>query len=297
MSRSTRYLPLLATFAAIVAAQPERAWAIDAQANDFVAGPPGYNVILLYYTFQTSSYYNNTLSGTEKSHTGLNQNSAIFRYVYYNQVATVPYALEFLVPAASVSGAEIGGDHLNDEFGATDPILGEVLWPISNPAKKQYLAVALYEYLPLGEYDATRPISLGSNRWQGDLQIAYTQGWGHKISTDLVFDYVLYSDNTNANAAGATLKQNSTKEVFTWLNYDFTKTSFGAIGWFGSFGGAQSLGGIPNGAKTEYQQIRAEYAYRPTPSTQILGEVFHDINVVGGFKYNFGFTLRGALAF
>lgn len=272
--------------------------AIDAQANDFVSAPPGTNVALMYYIFQNSNYYNNVLTGTSSKDTKLDQNVGIFRYVYYNQFFhEVPWALEFLIPFAGVTGGEIGGGHLNDQFGAGDPILGEVIWPVSNPARKQYVALAVYEYVPLGQYDPSRPISIGTNTTQVDVQLAYTQGWGHKISTDVVLDYVVHGDNTNAGVSHMTLKEKDTKEAFIWLNYDFTKTSFAAAGWFGSFGGSQTLGGQFTGAKTEYQQIRAEYAVRPTPTTQVLGEVFHDINVVGGFKYNFGFQLRGAVAF
>nr|WP_321984707.1 hypothetical protein [uncultured Lichenicoccus sp.] len=70
-----------------------------------------------------------------------------------------------------------------------------------------------------------------------------------------------------------------------------------AAGWLGEFGGTQTIYGVPNGNKTEFQEIRGKYAFRPTPTVRLLAKVYHDINVVGGFKNEIGFTLRFVKAF
>ncbi|WP_428377826.1 transporter [Lichenicoccus sp.] len=267
------------------------------EANDYVDAPDGTNVVLGYYSFQNANKYNSTVAGTSTRQTNLDQNTAIFRYVYYNSIAHVPYVLEFLVPVASLNDVEIGGAHLNNTFGAADPILGVGLWGVSNPAIKQYVTLFSFTSLPIGSYSSTRALSIGTNSWSEDIQANYTQGWWKGLGTDIDLDYIYNGDNTNANALGQTLKEKSSYQIEGWLNYDITKTSFAAVGWLGEFGGTQTINGVPTGSKTEFQEVRAEYAFRPTPTTQFLAKIYHDINVVGGFKDEIGFTLRFLKAF
>jgi hypothetical protein len=51
-----------------------------------------------YYEFETRNELNNTITGTNKNHTGLNSQIGILRPIYYNQVFDHPYMLEFLLP-------------------------------------------------------------------------------------------------------------------------------------------------------------------------------------------------------
>ena len=60
----------------------------------------------------------------------------------------------------------------------------------------------------------------------------------------------------------------------------------------GQFGGASSIKTKPAGSKTEFRQLRADYAFRPTPTTQLLAKVYHDIDVVGGFRHAIGVGFR-----
>ena len=282
---------------ALTFAWPTQSYAIDVEANDYVDAPDGTNVVLGYYSFEHFNEYNSTMTGTYTRQTHLDENSAVFRYVYYNSVFGAHYAAQFLIPAASLSNVDIGGARLNSTFGAADPILSVGVWGISDVARKQYLTLFSYTSLPIGSYSPNRALSIGTNSWSEDIQADYSRRWWKGLGTDIDLDYIYTGDNTNANVLGQTLKQKDSYQAEVWLNYDITPSSFAAVGWLGRFGGTQTINGIPNGSKTEFQQIRAEYAFRPTPTIQLLGKVYHDINVVGGFKDDIGFTLRLVKAF
>ena len=298
MSRSIKRVTASAIVAiALTLACTSRSHAIDVEANDYVDAPDGTNVVIGYYSFQHANEYNSTVAGTSSSRTHLDQNTGIFRYVYYNSIFNVHYVAQFLIPVASLNNVQIDGAHLNNTFGAADPILSVGVWGISNPAKKQYLTLFSYTSVPPGSYSSDHALSIGTNRWSEDIQANYTQRWWKGFGTDFDLDYIYYGDNSNANVLNQTLKQKSSWQAEAWLNYDITLTSFVAVGWLGEYGGTQTIDGVPTGNKTEYQQIRAEYAFRPTPTIQLLAKVYHDINVVGGFEHDIGFTARFVKAF
>nr|WP_321985084.1 transporter [uncultured Lichenicoccus sp.] len=81
------------------------------------------------------------------------------------------------MPVASLNDADINGAHLNNTFGAAEPILSVGLWGISNVAKKQYVTLFSYTSLPIGSYSSTRALSIGTNSWSEDIEANYTQHW------------------------------------------------------------------------------------------------------------------------
>ena len=298
MSRLITRLLAMSTFAFGVATMcSPAAKAIDVEANDFVDAPDGTNVVLGYYQYQNANKYNSTLTGTSTGKTNLDQNTGIFRYVYYNSIFNVHYAAQFLIPFAGLSGVEIGGAKLNSTFGAADPIVSVGFWPVANVTRKQYVSIFSYTSLPIGSYNSSQALSIGANRWQQDTLIDYTQKWWKGLTTDVSGDYIFYGTNSNVGIPGQSLKQKATWVASFWLDYDTTPTSFVAVGWVGNFGGIQSINGHYTGSKTEFQQIRAEFAYRPEPTVQLLAKVYHDINVVGGFQHEIGIEFRIVKAF
>ena len=276
---------------------PPAAHAIDVEANDFVDAPDGTNVLLGYYQYQNADRYNSTTTGTFKHKTNLDQNTGIARYVYYNSVFGVHYAAQVLIPFAGLTGTQIGGARLNDTFGAADPIVSVGFWPVANVAQKQYVSIFSYTSLPIGSYNRDQALSIGTNRWTQDTLIDYTQKWWKGFTTDISGDYIFYGTNSDLALPGQSLKQKATWVASAWLDYDTTPTSFVAIGWVGNFGGTQTIEGNYTGSKTEFQQIRAEFAYRPQPTLQLLAKVYHDINVVGGFQHDIGIEFRVVKAF
>ncbi len=273
------------------------AHAATVEANDLVDAPDGTNVFLGYYEYQNANRYNSTIAGTFTKKTNSDQNTGIARYVYYNSIFGVHWAVQLVVPFADVTANEIGGEKLNDTFGAADPVLTGGFWLISNPAKKQYVAFVSYTSVPLGSYSRNQAVSVGTNRWSEDAELVWTQRIWKGLTFDLDGDYIFYGTNSDLSIPGASLKQKPSWEATAWLNYDISRTSFVAVGWTGMFGGTETVNGQYTGTKTEVQTIQAEAAYRPTPTVQFLAKVYHDINVVGGFEHEIGFELRAAKAF
>ena len=284
----------------ILAAQPS--YAIDYQPFDFVPAPAGTSMIMGYYEYGTRNELNNTITGTDKNHTGLQSQIGILRPLYYGSVFDHPYLLEFLLPFGSLYNGKINGTRIGDAAGVGDPILSATFWPISRTEQKTWFSVSEWVSVPVGTYDETRALNFGSNRWQNDLQINITKGLFRSFTFDAAADWISYGDNGNAGTGHQTLRENSTYNFYTWVSYDVSNMmrkfmpSLGAgsisVGYAGTWGGVQRLDGVITGSKTEENQIRFTYEQFVSPTWQALLSVNHDVSVTGQFKQDFGLIFR-----
>jgi hypothetical protein len=202
------------------------------------------------------------------------------------------------VPFGALTGGEINGNRLGNASGIGDPTISAGLWFINQPEHKRWLSAASFLSLPVGSYDNQRALNIGNNRWQHDLQADFTQGFLDKFTIDFTGDWTYYGDNTEAGTGHQRLTEDSTFVAYSWLSYDVTSVVRSklpaaiSVGYAGTFGGAQKLDGVSNGAETHEQQIRFTYSQFITPTCQFLISVNHDVYVAGQFKQDFGLLVR-----
>lgn len=257
-----------------------------------------------YYEFATYNEYNNTITGTSKGDTHLYSDVGIARYLYYNKDCLFgqPFVLDFILPFGTLNDGKINGHRLGNASGVGDPIVSEGYWLLNQPEHRRWISVVDFITLPIGIYDKHKALNLGGNRWQGDFQADFTQGFLNKFTIDVSGDWIHYWDNTEAGSGNQTLSQDATFSAYAWLSYDVSSTvqkvmpgasnAFLAIGYAGFFDGRQKLDGIYTGAKTREDQLRLTYSQFVTPTWQVLISASHDVSVSGQFKQDFGITLR-----
>ncbi|MDA8049003.1 MAG: transporter [Rhodospirillales bacterium] len=285
---------LLATLAVVV---PRSARAQEIEPNDLVPLPPGSNVIEGYYAYGDLTEFNVANGPTFADKTGMQVNLGAGRYLHYFTLGGHPAAVQILQTFGSESGGEINGASLGSTFGAADIALNAALWPYADRARGRYLVVVGWLYPPSGSYDPRSALNLGENRWKGNLQIGWHQTTGRRFSYDLAFDTTIYGENGDAYPGGLKLTQVPTYRVQAWANWRWAPGIETSLGYEGLFGGKQSLGGVANGQKTEEQRVRAAASYFITPTLQVLLEINHDLQVVGGFRQEFGAVFRIAMVF
>lgn len=268
------------------------AWAIDIQPRDYRLLPPGTNLGLVYYDYAHRESLSIDNGPTLNNGTHLDSHIGILRYVHYTELAELPIAVEALVPFGTLNNGEIGGTSLKSASGFADPYLAVVIWPYHDAEQGTDVAIGSYTQPPLGNYNRNRVLNLGTNRWTQDFQLSVTQSLGTAFTFEVASDVIFYTDNTNANREGQTLTQQPTWQFQTWLSYDITPRSYIAAGYNSYYGGQQKVAGTYNGLKTSVQEIRGTYAQFITDSVQLLGSIYHDVAVEGGFKRDIGVTLR-----
>jgi len=277
-------------------------WALDYQPFDWVAAKPGTNVLMGYYEYGKYNEYNNSLTGTLTHNTNLDSNLGILRYLHYSAISGYTYVIDLVVPFGALSNGKIGGEPLRSASGVADPLASVGFWFINAPERQRYLSAVVFVSIPIGSYDKRRPLNLGGNRWQTDLQVDFTQGFLDKFTIDVSGDWISYGKNSEAGTGSQSQSQNATYGAYAWLSYDVTSTLRRAvptaiqaslsIGYAGTFGGGQKLDGVPTGAKTDEQQIRLSYSQFITPTWQGVLSISHDVTASGQFKQNFGLLLR-----
>ncbi|MBV8682859.1 MAG: hypothetical protein JO111_08305, partial [Caulobacteraceae bacterium] len=95
--------------------------------------------------------------------------------------------------------------------------------------------------------------------------------------------------------------------AYAWLTRDVTSEvrqlsphagkAYLSVGWYGSWGGAQTLNGFSTGGRTDEQQVRVTYQQFITPTLEGNISLNHDVSANGQFKQGFGLLLRLAKIF
>lgn len=292
-------LPLAAAIAGIIGAQclgSPAARAFDIEPRDYVPAPSGTNLIALYSLFEDYGPLSIAGGPTISGNTGVRSELEVLRYIYYGDITGRSYALQFVLPAGTAHG-EIAGQKLPGTSGIGDVLLAAGVSLLPHPEPDMNVAIVSYTSLPTGSYAPGRVLNLGANRWGEDVQLGYTQGLGEKLWFDFAADIGVFGTNPQSGPSRQPLVQQTSYQLQSWLSYIISSTSLVSVGAEALLGGTQTLGGTPNGLKTQSQQIRAAYTQWISPSFQLLGSVAHDVNTVGGFKQTFGITLRAAYFF
>ncbi len=268
-----------------------RAGAQEIEPYEFVPLPAGTNLAIGYYAYGHNTDFNVARGSTIKG-SGLEINIGIGRYVHYFDIGGHPAGVQIIQNFGSLSAAHIDGQRLGSAFGAQNTTLSAFIWPYVNTATKTNVIAVGFINPPDGTYDKRSPINLGDNRWRGTIEVGLSQGLGDNLAFDASFDVQFYGDNNSYVPGSRRLSQDPTYRAQLWANWRWSPAFTTSIGYEGFFGGSQQVNGFFDGSKTETQRVRAAAALFVTPRIQTLLELNHDVHVVGGFKQEFGATVR-----
>ncbi len=268
-----------------------RAKAQEIEPYEFTPLPAGTNLAIGYYIYGHNTDYNIARGPTIKG-SGVEINIGVARYVHFVDIKGYPAGFQIIQPFGSLSAAHVDGQRLGSAFGAQNIQLSAFIWPYVNTATKTNVNLTGFIYPPTGTYDKRSPINVGDNRWRGDVQVGLTQGITDSLAFDASFDVQFYGDNNDYIPGNRRLSQDPTYRAQLWANWRWSPAFTTSIGYEGFFGGSQQVNGFFDGGKTEEQRIRANAALFLTPRLQTMIELNHDVKAVGGFKQDFGTTLR-----
>jgi hypothetical protein len=164
-----------------------------------------------------------------------------------------------ILPMGRISGnVTVAGRSINqstDGFG--DPMIEFDINVFGPPAQKNIPDVLRYEpglsidllvdlALPIGEYDSSKPLNLGQNRWYGrvGMPVIWQLGpWVPGRRTTLEFLPTLWLFGDNTDYVGKTLKTNPIFQLDSHLTRDLTENFWGSLDatWF--YGGRSSING------------------------------------------------------
>jgi len=111
--------------------------------------------------------------------------------------------------------------------------------------QKMLLGVSLKVTAPTGQYDPTKLINWGANRWAFKPELGYSQRWG-KWVIDGYAGVWFFTTNHDFYPGTKSQSQNPTGTFETHLSYDFTRRLWVSIDGNFWVGGTVSQGGVEN---------------------------------------------------
>jgi hypothetical protein len=168
--------------------------------------------------------------------------------------------------------------HVPRESGFADPYVavrvGLVGAPALNPAEfmKHAQTFQLYAlagaYIPIGEYDSSEPLNLGTNRWAIRFGVPMVIPFDAALKTalEVVPTIVFYTDNTDPYGASEVREQDPVFIVESHLSHTLTPKFWGALDLRYQNGGETTTDGVSDdnrlsqlggGATIGYQVTRA----------------------------------------
>ncbi len=288
-SLTTLCAPL--ALAAASVAVPAHAQAIDA--GDYVPAPPGTQLALAYVQYSHSgALYAKGKKVDDKAE--LDTAIGILRYVGFSKIAGMTFDYQVLQPYGRLSG---GGSTaaLGTTSGLADTILVATLWVHNDPASKSYFGITPYVYLPTGDYDRSRALNLGENRWKGSMQAVYSKGFGDHFVAELAGDAMIYGKNDDN--VGGVLKQKAQYRVQGFARYLIDpKNELNARLMYVT-GGETKIAGIDQDNVTRTLSVLGTWRYSISPKWQLMTQIGTDLSVYNGFGEGARAQLRILRAF
>ena len=172
-----------------------------------------------------------------------------------NILAAFPYAV------GNLQGKVIGAEShlyrsglLDSAYRFSVNLKGGPALPLNEFVKwrqKMLIGVSLKVVAPTGQYDPTKLINLGTNRWAFKPEIGYSQRWGHWV-VDAYGAVWFYTTNPeffshNQYFPGTQTQSENPAAVFEGhLSYDFKPRLWVSLDGNFWYGGKTSLNGVPN---------------------------------------------------
>jgi len=251
----------LVLLAVLAACFPQLLHAQDLAPRAYVITPLHANAITLTWSFYDGNInYNGALPVSGATGT---YSVPIFSYYHAfsffgrsaNVVASVPYAV------GSFQGTVLGAERHLYRSGLLDSVYrfsvnlkGGPAMPVQKFMKwhqKMLLGASLKVVAPTGQYDPTKLINWGTNRWSFKPEFGYSQRWG-KWVLDGYFGVWFFTTNNdfwshNAFYAGTRSQSQSPIGAFEGhLSYDFKPRLWISLDGNFWFGGKTSVNGVQN---------------------------------------------------
>ncbi|MGB5815926.1 MAG: transporter [Thermoanaerobaculia bacterium] len=212
--------------------------------------PVGLNFVLFTYIFSSGNVVTDVASPVQD----LDLNLSIFAVSYMRSLGLFGRSSSFTisVPYGFISGSgRLQGELVSDSrSGAADTQMRLVVNLLGGPAMtpKEYaefgqrrnLGVSLTMVPPSGQYDPTRFVNFGTNRWSFKPEIGYSSIKGRWILDAAVGVWFF---TTNDNFVGLRREQDPIGSVQAHVSYNFTPSIWLALDTNYFTGGRTTIGG------------------------------------------------------
>jgi hypothetical protein len=278
-----------------------------AQYNDprtYQNTPVGINQLELAYTYVRSNASIDTsliVSGAK-----FNLNQGFIDYTRYFALLHRTAWVEASVPIANLSGSITGTDITGSTTGTGDSgytaaILlkgGPALTPeqFANAKTTTSIGLSLTTTAPTGQYDPTKLLNLGSDRWSFKPELAVSKPFGpeQRCVLDAYANTYLYTDNPSYRGSQI-LRQRALVGLEGHISYTFNNTIWASLDTRYSFLGDTTVGGVNQGNAQRNFIIGSELVVSPNSQNSFIFEfakaaVHKNGPSLAGFTVKYNYT-------
>lgn len=269
--------------------------ALDVLPGAYKPRPAGTDIAQFSYTHTERN--KQFIKGNQRSiNARLDSDINQLRYIHYMDIAGYRIQQNIILPFGKFEASQ-DSSALGSASGQADLALSASVWLVNNPETNTYFAITPYLSLPTGDYDNSKSLNLGENRWKLTLQAGLNAEISNKVHFDLATDITTYGNNTEYGASSATLKQDQSYQATTHLRYIFSPAFQLSAGWSTVWGGETEVNGVKKGDALRTTKFILGAAYLFRPSTQFSGTYSRDLSVKNGFMVSNRLLLRLSQAF
>jgi hypothetical protein len=277
----------------------------DLEPRSYSNSPTGLNFLIAGYAYATGSVLTDPALPVENVTN--DANFAVLAYARSLNVFGKSAKVDVVVPFGSLfaKGNVFGETRERFVIGFADPAFRFSMNFIGAPALtaaefKNYrqdliVGASVRVVVPLGQYDDTRLVNIGSNRWSVKTEVGCSKAFG-RWTAEVAPAATLYTDNHDF-FGGKTRGQAPIYSIQTNLSYTFAPSCWLAVN-AGYFVGARStVNGIRNNDQQEGPRFGATFALPVNRShsvkfyaiTGLNADGHHDFDAVGvAWQYRWG---------
>jgi hypothetical protein len=245
-----------------------QAHAAGIEPRAYVNTPVGINFLLAGYSYTDGGL--STQGSSPIKDAQLYINTGVLAYARSLDVWGKSGKFDVIVPYSKLSGsAMVGGqEKYRNVTGFNDPLFrfsvnfygapALSLQEFSGYRQDLIIGASVQVSAPLGQYDSSKLVNLGNNRWFVKPDLGLSKAWG-KFTTELSTGVYFFSNNDNY-FGGSTLEQDPLYTAQIHVDYDMGRGMWGALSWTDDYGGRTTLNGVQQDDKQNNSRAGATLA-------------------------------------
>lgn len=284
---------------------PAAASAQDLEPRSFANLPIGLNFVLAGYGYSTGGVATDASLPIEDG--DLKVHTALAAYARSLDVFGMSGKVDAIVPYSWISGTATfaGQPRKRVVAGFNDPRFRISVNFYGAPALSMeefqsyeqdlIVGASLQVSPPLGQYDSSKVVNAGTNRWFIKPELGVSKAWG-PLTVELTPSVTFYTDNDNF-LNGMTREQAPLYSAQAHLIYSFTRGIWGALDTTYYFGGTTQVNGVENDDRQENWRVGGTFSmpldrhhsFKLYGSTGVSTRTGSDFDAVGiAFQYRWG---------
>lgn len=270
--------------------------AAELEPRAYVNTPPGLNFLVTSYAYSEGGL--STDPSVPIMDAQLRIHTEVLAYARTLDVWGKPGKFDVIAPYSQLSGTALvaGQPRERDVTGLNDPrfrfsvnFYGAPLLSMQEFASYRpdlLIGASLQVSAPVGQYDSSKLVNLGSNRWfvKPDIGISKTLGL---FTLELSGSITFFTDNDDY-FGGKTLEQDPVYSMQAHLTYDFGHGIWGALDGTYDFGGRTTVDGVRGNEELGNSRVGATLAVPVNRNSSIKFYTSTGVTTVTGSDYTLG---------